>query len=198
MSIKLPEYGYTPKNFAALVDATGMTNAKFIRQFNIKHSSFYKWCAGDRSMSHKTWESLLVDVQSYITSSKQQSKVTFNSKGVEPVSFVVDGLTTQVSKYWEGRNVEAVAELKVTYDGDISKVKAFVYYDDTQKSYDFFIGSFNGINAVRTVILKTLSIDFKNSRNAEFLLDIDRNSAAIHSAIIREIESNSSLKRRKK
>lgn len=198
MSIKLPECGYTPRNFAALVDATGMSNASFIRKFNIKHSSFYKWCAGDRSMSHKTWETLLNDVQSHVSSTRQQSKVVFNSKGVQPVLFLVDSLSAPSSKLWEDKQIEAVAELKVVYNDSSNKVKALVFFDEPHKSYDFFIQNLKGVSAIREVILKTIAADLKSSNNAEFLLDVDRNSAAIHNSIIREIESSSNLKRRKK
>ena len=52
------EHGYTPKNYQALVEATGLSNIDFIRAFDIPEQTFYKHINGTRSMKWKNWKPL--------------------------------------------------------------------------------------------------------------------------------------------
>lgn len=65
-NIKLPEKGYTPANYIALVELTRLTNIGFCRQFDIPEQTFYKHRSGTRTMKWKEWQSLLDAVIAFI------------------------------------------------------------------------------------------------------------------------------------
>lgn len=54
----LPEQGYTPNNYKALVKSTGLTNAAFYRQFKIPEQTFYTHYKGSRTMKWQDWKNL--------------------------------------------------------------------------------------------------------------------------------------------
>lgn len=56
--MKLPEQGYTPNNYRALVESTDLTNAAFYRQFNIPEQTFYTHHKGNRTMKWQDWRDL--------------------------------------------------------------------------------------------------------------------------------------------
>lgn len=56
--LNLPEQGYTPDNYKALVKLTNLTNADFCREFDIPEQTFYKHRLGSRTMKWKEWQSL--------------------------------------------------------------------------------------------------------------------------------------------
>ena len=57
-NLNLPEQGYTPDNYKALVKLTNLTNADFCREFDISEQTFYKHRLGSRTMKWKEWQSL--------------------------------------------------------------------------------------------------------------------------------------------
>jgi predicted transcriptional regulator len=63
--INLPEQGYTPKNYQALVKSTGLSNADFYRTFDIPEQTFYKHRNGTRTMKWREWAGLLDSVQQH-------------------------------------------------------------------------------------------------------------------------------------
>lgn len=63
--MKLPETGYTPENYKALVELTGLSNAEFYREFDIPEQTFYKHLAGSRTMKWKEWQLLYDAVVSF-------------------------------------------------------------------------------------------------------------------------------------
>lgn len=65
--ITLPDDGYTPSNFAALVDASGLTNADFMRRFDIKKATFYLYKNGGITMSWHNWARVYSEVERFIT-----------------------------------------------------------------------------------------------------------------------------------
>jgi len=66
--INLPEQGYTPANYKALVELTQLSNAEFCRTFEIGESTFYKHYAGTRTMKWQDWQALLNTTEQYIMS----------------------------------------------------------------------------------------------------------------------------------
>lgn len=64
--IKLPDQGYTPSNYKALVELTKLSNADFYRQFDIAEQTFYKHLNGSRTMKWQDWQSLLTQVTDYL------------------------------------------------------------------------------------------------------------------------------------
>lgn len=193
MSIKLPEYGYTPKNFNKLVDITGMSNVRFMKQFGLEHPSFYKYRSGDRSMAYKTWKRLFEEVQSYLNN-QTRTKVAFSSKGLSPVSFSIENIKPVIRKV---KKSGAVVDLNVSYDGGETVITGKVEYDELSKSYELFVKKHQGVDAVKNVILEVLDVDLKKASNAEFLLDIDRSSSSIHSTIVSDVETVIHSKKRK-
>lgn len=61
--IDFPENGYTPKNFEALVKATGLNNISFINSFKLSKASFYFYKKGTVTMQHKDWVMLTQKVE---------------------------------------------------------------------------------------------------------------------------------------
>lgn len=62
--------GYTPKNYKLLVKSTGLSNAEFMRKFNVSESTFYANIveidnARHSSMSYKTWLKLCEKVEKF-------------------------------------------------------------------------------------------------------------------------------------
>jgi hypothetical protein len=57
--ITFTQYGYSPKNFVALVAASGAaSNAQFMRDNGIKKATFYRYANGETSLSWLEWQSL--------------------------------------------------------------------------------------------------------------------------------------------
>ena len=63
--LKLPEQGYTPLNYQALVKLTGLSNAAFCRTFDIPEQTFYKHRSGTRTMKWQEWQALLTAIESH-------------------------------------------------------------------------------------------------------------------------------------
>ena len=59
--INLPESGYTPANYQALVKLTNLSNADFYRTFEIPEQTFYCHLKGTRTMKWRDWKELLDD-----------------------------------------------------------------------------------------------------------------------------------------
>ena len=64
--IDLPEQGYTPANYAKLVELTELSNVAFCELFNIPKGTLEKHKAGTRTMKWQDWQSLLTEVTHYI------------------------------------------------------------------------------------------------------------------------------------
>lgn len=56
--LNLPERGYTPNNYQALVKLSGLSNADFYREFDIPEQTFYKHYKGTRTMKWQDWKNL--------------------------------------------------------------------------------------------------------------------------------------------
>jgi len=67
-SIDLPDQGYTPKNYQALVKLTKLSNADFYRTFEIPEQTFYKHRSGGRTMKWQEWQILINAVKQYLDS----------------------------------------------------------------------------------------------------------------------------------
>lgn len=67
---KLVEYGYTPANYAKLVELTGLSPKQFYTKFDIKEGTFYQHRRGDRSLKWQEWEDLYNRVSIYLASNK--------------------------------------------------------------------------------------------------------------------------------
>lgn len=68
MLIELPEYGYTPANYHALVDITTLNPKRFYEQFGIPERTFYNHRSGTRSMGWHEWQYLITAVEDYLVS----------------------------------------------------------------------------------------------------------------------------------
>lgn len=64
--IDYPNVGFTPANLKALVAATELTKAGFIKQFKLNRAMFYRHQKGDSTMSHTDWATLKSQVEAYI------------------------------------------------------------------------------------------------------------------------------------
>lgn len=64
--INLPEQGYTPANYAKLVELTGLSNVAFCELFSIPKGTFEKHKAGTRTMKWQDWQLLSTEVTNYI------------------------------------------------------------------------------------------------------------------------------------
>lgn len=190
--IVLPEYGYTPNNFNELIRISGMSNARFMKQFDINYSSFYKYTKGERSMSYLTWERIYKEAINHLKN-QSATKVAFSSKSVDDVVFVIEDIDTK-----GGDKTEAEVSISVIHDDKESKVDARVSWDGGSKGYELFIGDNRGVDAVKKIILSTLSTQPKKANTAEFLLDVDRHSAGIHNSILKEAEVAINTQRRKR
>ena len=63
---KLPEHGYTPNNFSALVLYSGLKNADFMQRFNIKRATFYCYKSGKFNPDWQWWLELKLSVERYV------------------------------------------------------------------------------------------------------------------------------------
>lgn len=63
----LPEQGYTPANYAKLVELTELSNVAFCEQFSIPKGTFEKHKAGSRTMKWQDWQALLNNVNNFIS-----------------------------------------------------------------------------------------------------------------------------------
>lgn len=53
------DYGYSPSNFAALVEAAGAASkAQFMRDNTMSKSAFYRYMTGETSLSWIEWQAL--------------------------------------------------------------------------------------------------------------------------------------------
>ena len=68
--INLPENGYTPTNYQALVKLTRLSNADFYRKFEIAEQTFYCHLKGTRTMKWQDWQSLLDAVTKFLINKK--------------------------------------------------------------------------------------------------------------------------------
>lgn len=64
--LNLPEQGYTPANYQALVELTQLSNAQFCLAFDIPEQTFYKHRSGTRTMKWRDWQALATEVIKYI------------------------------------------------------------------------------------------------------------------------------------
>lgn len=74
--LMLPEYGYTPANYQALVKSTNLSPKSFYTQFDIAERTFFNHKSGARTMGWQEWQSLVVLVQKYLET--QQALPTNN------------------------------------------------------------------------------------------------------------------------
>lgn len=91
--INLPDVGYTPANYKALVRLTRLTNAEFYRTFDIPEQTFYKYYAGTRTMKWQDWQALLETVKQHLT--MEQNKMKYSITGIQ---FFPCDTTEQVSE----------------------------------------------------------------------------------------------------
>ena len=64
--IDLPNQGYTPDNYAALVKLTSLSNVDFCETFDIPKGTFEKHKSGKRTMKWQAWQQLLKQVDDYL------------------------------------------------------------------------------------------------------------------------------------
>ena len=64
--LSLPEQGYTPANYAKLVELTELSNVAFCELFSIPKGTFEKHKAGTRTMKWQDWQALATEVIKYI------------------------------------------------------------------------------------------------------------------------------------
>ena len=76
MLINLPDHGYTPANYQALVELTQLSNAEFYRTFKIGESTFYKHYAGTRTMKWQEWQTLLITATNLIRENNMSTYIT--------------------------------------------------------------------------------------------------------------------------
>lgn len=62
----LPEYGYTPANYQALVKLTKLKPKDFYVQFDIAERTFFNHRSGARTMGWQEWQSLVLLVKQYL------------------------------------------------------------------------------------------------------------------------------------
>lgn len=62
----LPEQGYTPANYAKLVEHTRLSNVAFCELFDIPKGTFEKHKSGKRTMKWQDWQALLETVKQYL------------------------------------------------------------------------------------------------------------------------------------
>lgn len=72
MNTNLPDQGYTPANYAKLVELTKLSNVAFCELFNIPKGTFEKHKAGTRTMKWQDWQSLLTEVTKHIKESNMK------------------------------------------------------------------------------------------------------------------------------
>ena len=65
-SIDLPDQGYTPANYQALVKLTNLSNADFYRTFEIPEQTFYCHLKGTRTMKWQDWQLLFNAVEMHL------------------------------------------------------------------------------------------------------------------------------------
>lgn len=65
MACKLPDHGYTPRNFSELVLYSGLKNAEFMKRFNIKRATFYCYKSGKFNPGWQFWLDLKLAVERY-------------------------------------------------------------------------------------------------------------------------------------
>lgn len=194
MKIPFPEVGYTPKNFDAAVNATGLSNVNFMKKFGVGHAAFYKYRNGDRSMSWRTWDVLYKDIKKFMEN-KDFKVTTFKSKGVETVTFLIKEITPKRTK----NTVEADVCLEVSHEGKTELVELEVLWNKVSQEYELMIGKNKGVDAIKRLINSFLAVKgAKKTNNAEFLLDIERYSANIHNAILKNTEKVINAQRRKR
>lgn len=75
--LNLPEQGYTPANYAKLVELTGISNVAFCELFNIPKGTFEKHKAGTRTMKWQNWQSLLETVEQHLTTEQYKMKTLY-------------------------------------------------------------------------------------------------------------------------
>lgn len=68
----LPEQGYTPANYAKLVELTELSNVAFCELFSIPKGTFEKHKAGTRTMKWQDWQALLETVKQYLATEQQK------------------------------------------------------------------------------------------------------------------------------
>ena len=58
--IKFTDYGYSPDNFARLVEASGAkSNTQFMTDNGMTKTTFYRYMRGDTSIDWVAWQSLV-------------------------------------------------------------------------------------------------------------------------------------------
>lgn len=66
--MNLPNQGYTPANYAKLVELTELSNVAFCELFDIPKGTFEKHKSGKRTMKWQDWQLLLNITEQYIMS----------------------------------------------------------------------------------------------------------------------------------
>lgn len=75
--ITLPEHGYTPANYQALVELTNLSAKGFYKQFDIAERTFFNHKSGARTMGWQEWQSLVLLVMQYLeTQPSAQTQLT--------------------------------------------------------------------------------------------------------------------------
>lgn len=53
------QYGYSPNNFVALVEHSGLSQDQFMADNNITKSTYYRYKTGETSMCWRRWKALV-------------------------------------------------------------------------------------------------------------------------------------------
>ena len=88
--INLPEQGYTPTNYAKLVELTQLSNVAFCELFSIPKGTFEKHKAGTRTMKWQDWQVLLETVKQHLTTEQNKMKAYKFESHSKATKFMID------------------------------------------------------------------------------------------------------------
>ena len=90
--LNLPNQGYTPANYAALVKLTSLSNVDFCETFDIPKGTFEKHKSGKRTMKWQDWQSLLETVEQHnLTTEQDKMATTKQQKEVMIKELLIEG-----------------------------------------------------------------------------------------------------------
>ena len=78
--LNLPEQGYTPANYAKLVELTQLSNVAVCELFDIPKGTFEKHKAGTRTMKWQDWQYLIESVKRYLTMEQKNMSETYKAR----------------------------------------------------------------------------------------------------------------------
>ena len=71
------QFGYSPKNFIALVQHSGLSQAEFMNANKITKSAYYRYRTGETSVNWNKWKSLVgkynLDIENKQSESREKA-----------------------------------------------------------------------------------------------------------------------------